>query len=87
MENHGGMISTGETPDSSSRALWKFYQQSSGNKEEGTGEGNEFYLTQILRHSICNRLSFLVLLELLLTRLINSVFPKSLPRTGLSISL
>jgi len=28
MENHGGMISTGETPDSSTRALWKSYQQS-----------------------------------------------------------
>jgi hypothetical protein len=28
MENHGGMISTGETPDSSTGAFWKSYQQS-----------------------------------------------------------
>jgi hypothetical protein len=28
MENHGGMILTSETPDLSTRALWKFYQQS-----------------------------------------------------------
>jgi hypothetical protein len=27
MENHDGMISTGETRDSSSRALWQSYQQ------------------------------------------------------------
>jgi hypothetical protein len=28
MESHGGMISTGETPDLSTRALWQSYQQS-----------------------------------------------------------
>jgi hypothetical protein len=28
MENNGGMISTGETPDSSITALWQAYQQS-----------------------------------------------------------
>jgi hypothetical protein len=28
MKNHGGMISTGETPDSSTRALWEFYRTS-----------------------------------------------------------
>jgi fructose-bisphosphate aldolase class 1 len=28
MENHGGIISTDESPDSSTRALWKSYQQS-----------------------------------------------------------
>jgi hypothetical protein len=28
MENHGGMISIGEIPDSSTRALWEFYQNS-----------------------------------------------------------
>jgi hypothetical protein len=27
MEDHGGMISTKETPDSSIRAFWKSYQQ------------------------------------------------------------
>jgi hypothetical protein len=26
-QNHGGMISTGETPDSSTRALWQSYSQ------------------------------------------------------------
>jgi hypothetical protein len=39
MENHGGMILKGETPDSSTTALWKFYQQLSSSKAEGTGEG------------------------------------------------
>jgi hypothetical protein len=28
MENHGGMMSTEETTDSPTRALWQFYQQS-----------------------------------------------------------
>jgi hypothetical protein len=28
MENHGGMISTGKTPDSSTRSLWWSYQKS-----------------------------------------------------------
>jgi hypothetical protein len=28
MENNGGMISTRETPDLSTRALWQSYQQS-----------------------------------------------------------
>jgi hypothetical protein len=28
MEDHGGMISVGKTPDLSIRALWQSYQQS-----------------------------------------------------------
>jgi hypothetical protein len=41
MENHGGMILTGITPDSSTRALWQSYQQNqSSSKAGGTGEGN-----------------------------------------------
>jgi hypothetical protein len=28
MENHGGMISKGETPDPSVRAVWQSHQQS-----------------------------------------------------------
>jgi hypothetical protein len=28
MENHGGIIPTGDTPDSSTRAVWKFHQHS-----------------------------------------------------------
>jgi hypothetical protein len=50
MENSGGMISTGETPDLSTTALWQSYQQSHilANKEE-LGEGNyEFGLTEYL---------------------------------------
>jgi hypothetical protein len=41
------MISTWKTPDSSSRALWQSYQQSSSSKAGGTGEGNyEFCLAK-----------------------------------------
>jgi hypothetical protein len=39
-ENHGGMIKTGKTPDSPTRALWQPNQQSHliANQEElGTG--------------------------------------------------
>jgi hypothetical protein len=28
MENHDGMMSTGGTPDSSTRVLWQLYQES-----------------------------------------------------------
>jgi hypothetical protein len=46
MENYGGMTSTGETPDSSTGALWKFYRQLFLNKGGGAGEGNnKFCLT------------------------------------------
>jgi hypothetical protein len=50
MENHGGMISTLETPDSSTRALWKSYQQRRlvANKEELGERNNEFDLTKYL---------------------------------------
>jgi hypothetical protein len=41
MEIHGGMISTGKTPDSSTRALWQSYQQSTRNKAGGDGEGHD----------------------------------------------
>jgi hypothetical protein len=52
IENNGGIISTGETPDSSTRALWKSYQQSNlvANQEE-LGEGNEFRLRNICVHT------------------------------------
>jgi hypothetical protein len=42
MVNYGGVISAGETPDSSTRALWQCYQQSHivANKDE-LGEGND----------------------------------------------
>jgi hypothetical protein len=38
MENQGGMILAGETPDSSTRALWQAYQQSFSSKSGGTGQ-------------------------------------------------
>jgi hypothetical protein len=36
MENHGGMILTGKTPDLSTRTLWPYYQHSHivANQEE-----------------------------------------------------
>jgi hypothetical protein len=37
-EKHGGIIPTGITPDSSTRAIWKPYQQSSRSKEEEQAE-------------------------------------------------
>jgi hypothetical protein len=48
VENHGEMISTGKTPDFSTRALWKSYQQNHlVAKREELGEGNdEFGLTK-----------------------------------------
>jgi hypothetical protein len=36
MEDHGGMISTGETPDSSTRSLWQCYEQTPSSKSRGT---------------------------------------------------
>jgi hypothetical protein len=41
MENHGGIISAGEKPHSSTVALCLSCQQSSLSKAEGTGEGND----------------------------------------------
>jgi hypothetical protein len=41
MKNHGGMISTEETPDSSTREVWQSYQQSYISKSEVAGEGND----------------------------------------------
>jgi hypothetical protein len=49
MENHGGIISTRETPDSSARAFWQSYQQShlvAGGIGE---ENNEFVVNKYLR--------------------------------------
>jgi hypothetical protein len=42
VENHGGMIPTGKTTYSSTRALWEFYQQKHivANREE-LGEGSD----------------------------------------------
>jgi hypothetical protein len=40
VDNYGGVMSTGKTPDSSTRALWKSYKQSSSSKAGGTGERN-----------------------------------------------
>jgi hypothetical protein len=49
VENHGGMILTGETPDLSTRALWKFYQQSHliVNQEEPGKRSDGFGLRSI----------------------------------------
>jgi hypothetical protein len=41
MENRDGIISTGETPDSSTRALWQAYHQSCSSKTGGTREEND----------------------------------------------
>jgi hypothetical protein len=52
MENHDGMILTGETPDLSIRDLWQSFQQSSSSKAAGTGKGDdEFCLTKYLFHN------------------------------------
>jgi hypothetical protein len=39
MEDHGEIMYREDTPDSSTRALWKFYLQSSGSKQEERGKG------------------------------------------------
>jgi hypothetical protein len=58
MDNHGGMISTGETLDTSTSILWKFYQQSLVTNPEELDEGSdEFGLTKLLYsyfEGICN---------------------------------
>jgi hypothetical protein len=58
-KNHGGMTSTGKTTDSSTRALWQSYQQSSSSKAQGTGEENKFcfmkYLFNTLKGSLTCR--------------------------------
>jgi hypothetical protein len=47
MWKHGGMMSTGETPDSSTRDLWQFYPKLSSSKVGVTGEVyDEFCLTK-----------------------------------------
>jgi hypothetical protein len=50
MEDHGGTITAGKTPDSSARALWQSCQQSRlVAKQEKLDEGNgEFGLTKYL---------------------------------------
>jgi hypothetical protein len=51
MEKHDEMISTGETPDSSTRALWQSYLSPSC-KSGGKGDVNdEFCLTMYLFHT------------------------------------
>jgi hypothetical protein len=40
MESRGGMIATDENPDSSTRALWHSYKQSSNSNAGRTGEGS-----------------------------------------------
>jgi hypothetical protein len=51
-DNHGEMISTGENSDSSTRALWQAYQESTSSKAGGTGEVNdEFCVTKYLFHT------------------------------------
>jgi hypothetical protein len=49
MENHGGIVSTGKTPDLSIRALWQSYQQSHlvAKQEELTKEIMYFVLQTI----------------------------------------
>jgi hypothetical protein len=52
MENHGGNISTLETPNLFTRALWQSNQQSDLVANEEIGEGNdEFSLISIYVHS------------------------------------
>jgi hypothetical protein len=49
MENHGGMMSAGKTPESSTIALWQSYLESPSSKEGELGERNdEFCLTNYL---------------------------------------
>jgi hypothetical protein len=50
MEDHGGTISAGETPDLSTRALCQYYQRNNlVAKQEELGEGNyEFGLAKCL---------------------------------------
>jgi hypothetical protein len=49
IENHGRMISIGETLDLCTKALWQFYQQLTSSKAGGTGEENyEFGFTSYL---------------------------------------
>jgi predicted transcriptional regulator len=59
MENHGGMILTGKTYDSSIRGLWQSYQQSSkAMQEELAKEMNfalqsiSFILQRVLLHAV-----------------------------------
>jgi hypothetical protein len=50
VENHGGMISTGKTVDSSTRTLWQSYYPSNlAAKQEKLGKRNDkFGLTKYL---------------------------------------
>jgi hypothetical protein len=51
MGNHGGIISTRETPDSSIRALWKSFQQSNlVAKQEKLGDGNDEFVPRSISH-------------------------------------
>jgi hypothetical protein len=52
MENHGGMISTRDTTDSPTKALWQSKQQPTNSKAGGTGVGsNEFCLLKYIFHT------------------------------------
>jgi hypothetical protein len=53
MDNHGAMIATGETPDSSTRALWQSYQQRYlvAKQEELLKEIMFFFLMKYLFHT------------------------------------
>jgi hypothetical protein len=47
-ESNGGMISTEETPHSSTRVLWQIYQQTHLEaKQEEHGEGNTEYYSGV----------------------------------------
>jgi hypothetical protein len=49
--NHGEIISTRETPDSSIRALWKYFQQSNlVAKQERLGDGNGEFVPRSISH-------------------------------------
>jgi hypothetical protein len=69
MGNHSGMILRGETPDLSTRALWKFYQQSSSSKIGGNCNCFLRSISHTLNDSLtCRKISNLGLMALLPVR-------------------
>jgi hypothetical protein len=52
MENHGGMISTGENTSVHQSSLSILPAESFSSKAGGTGKGNEFCHTKYLSHAL-----------------------------------
>jgi hypothetical protein len=63
MENHGGMISTENAANLSTRALLKSYQVSSSSKAAEIGEGNEYCPRKHLSHISKGFLTFRIILR------------------------